>query len=41
MNKQGERYSTISLRSEGEIGLDESEGDVSIGEIRYPGSTLK
>lgn len=37
----GDRYSTISMRSEGEIGIDESSDDASIGEIKYPGSTLK
>ena len=36
----GTRYSTISVRSEGELG-GESADDISIGEIRFPGSTLK
>lgn len=38
--RHGTRYSTISQRSEGELGAEDSD-DISIGEIRFPGSTLK
>lgn len=37
--KGGGRYSTLSQRSEGEVG-QQSDDDVSIGEIRFPRTTL-